>query len=325
MMDEDQLDCLYVNFVTPPFVDCESVAREFGAISQTGKKPIVCNYMTDKERWTGTTKILKDAGIPCFDFAETAAKALAAMVRYHKIRSRDPGEVKLFKDIDKDAVKKIIDQAIARKQEVLTAEEVYGILEGYRIPVADWGIARHSSEAVTLAEKIGFPVVVKADSKEIIHKTDVGGVAVNLKDGEDVAKAIEGMQNKLGKADLKFLVQKYMAQSIELIISAKKEEDHGHLVMFGMGGIFVEIYKDVVFNLTPVSNAEADEMLSTIKAVPLLNDFRGRKGIDKTKVSEILQRISSLVVDFPVIKELDLNPILAYQDKVCAVDARIIL
>ncbi len=235
------------------------------------------------------------------------------------------GEVKVFQDINRDTVKNILDKATGRKQEVLTAGNVYNILEAYNIPVADWGIANNSNEAVSLAEKIGFPVVIKADSEEIIHKSDVGGVAINIKDGEEVYKVVDNMTNKLSKEDLKFFVQKFMPQGRELIISAMKEEGLGHLIMFGMGGIFVEVYKDVVFNLTPVADAEAKEMLDTIKAAPLLNDFRGEKGTDKEKVSEILQRISSLVTDFPVIKELDLNPIFAYEDKVCAVDARIIL
>jgi len=325
MMDEDQVDCVYVNFVTPPFVDCESVAREFAEISKAKKKPIVCNYMTDKEKWVGTTNILKEAGIPCFDFAETAAKALAAMVHYHETSTRDTGKVKIFNDINKETVKNILDKAVGRKQEVLTAGDVYSILGAYNIPAADWGIADNSNEAVSLAEKLGFPVVIKADSEEIIHKSDVGGVAINIKDGEEVYKVVENMKNKLNKADLRFFVQKFMPQGRELIISAKKEEGLGHLVMFGMGGIFVEVFKDVVFNLTPVADAEANEMLDTIKAAALLNDFRGKKGIDKVKLSEVVQRISSLVTDFPVIRELDLNPIFAYEDKVCAVDARIIL
>lgn len=325
MMDEDQVDCLYVNFVTPPFVDCESVAREFAEISKIKKKPIVCNYMTDKEKWTGTTKILKEAGIPCFDFAETAAKALAAMVRYQRIRSRNIGRLNVFRDIDRDAVRNILDQAAARKQEVLTAGDVYSILEAYKIPVAGWGLAANSNDAASLAEKLGFPVVIKADSEEIIHKSDVGGVALNIKNSEEVFKVVETLKKNLGNADLKFFVQKFMPQGRELIIGAKKETGLGHLIMFGMGGIFVEVYKDVVFNLTPLAEGEAMEMVDAIKAAPLLNDFRGKRGIDKAKVAEIMQRISALVTDFPVIKELDLNPILAYEKEVWAVDARIIL
>ena len=325
MMNEDQIDCIYVNFVTPPFVDCESVAREFAEISRTKKKPVVCNYMTDKEKWIGTTNILKEASIPCFDFAETAAKALAAMVRYNEIRTRDIGKVRVFNDIDKNIVKNILDKAMSRNQEVLTAGDVYNILKAYNIPAADWGIANSSIEAVSLAEKIGFPVVIKADSEEIIHKSDVGGVAINIKNPEEVDEVVNKMKNNLGNADLKFFIQKFMPQGRELIVSSKKEKGLGHLIMFGMGGIFVEVYKDVVFNLTPVSDAEANEMLNTIKAAPLLNDFRGKKGIDKAKTAETIQRISSLVTDFPAIKELDLNPIFAYEDGICAVDARIIL
>ena len=124
---------------------------------------------------------------------------------------------------------------------------------------------------------------------------------------------------------MKFFIQKCLPKGKELIISAKKEEGLGHIIMFGLGGIFVEIFKDVVFNISPVSDVEAEDMLNTIKAAPLIDGFRGEKGINKEKISDVLQRISMLVNDFPEIRELDINPIFAYEDDICAVDVRIII
>jgi len=325
MMKQNEFDSIYLNFVTPPFVECDSVAKEIAEINKKQIKPIVCNYITDKKNWESTTKILKEGAVPCFDFAETAAKALSYLVKYKNIVSKVKGNVKVFNDVDKDKVKNIISNAKAIKQEVLTAGQAYGILSSYNIPVADWGIADNTDDAVALAEKIGFPVVIKADSQKIIHKSDVGGVVVNIQNSEKVKEIVNSMQKDLYQDDLKFFIQKCMPKAKELIISAKKEEGLGHLIMFGLGGIFVEIFKDVAFTISPVTDVEAKDMLSTIKASPLIDGYRGEKGIDKEKTIEVIQRISMLVNDFPEIMELDVNPVFAYEDNVCAVDARIII
>ena len=310
--------------MTPPFVDCENVAREIAAAAKAGNKPIVCNYMTDKQKWGGTTKILKDGEIPCFDFAETAARALYAMVCYNKIQSATEGSVKTFMDVNKDAVHTILDKARSQRREVLSAAEVYGILEAYRVPVAPWKVAKDKDGVVAAASGIGFPVVIKVDSEKFIHKTDVGGVAVNIPDAREAAAVAEKMISTLG-AGIKFFVQKYLPKGRELIIGAKAAEGTGHIIMFGLGGIFVEVFRDVSFNISPVSDAEALEMISSIKAAPLIHGFRGEKGINMGKAVEIIQRISMLGTDFPGIKELDLNPLFATGDEICVVDARIIL
>ena len=326
LMKESHIDSVYLTFVTPPFVDCVSVAKEISEISKKQIKPIVCNYITDKQAWGETSDILKNGGIPCFDYPETAAKSLAAMVNYNKIRTRKTGDVKNFTDVNKEKVASVLSTAKSQSREVLTATEVYEILNAYQIPAAKWNVVTSIEDAGMAAENIGFPVVIKADSEKIIHKSDVGGVAVNIKDKNEVLEIVTNMQSKLAQPDLKFFIQEFMpAGGRELIIGVKAEEGLGHLIMFGLGGVMVEVYKDVVFNLTPVSSAEAELMPENIKAAKLLNDFRGKAGVDKSKIIELIQRVSQLVSDFPQIKELDLNPIMAYSDKVCAVDARIII
>ena len=325
MMNEPSFDCIYLNFVTPPFVDCESVAKEIVNINKKQLKPLVCNYITDKKNWKSTSKILKSGSVPCFDFPETAAKALSSLVKYKKIKDKKKGDIKIFDDVNKDKVKTIIDNAKTLNQEVFSAEQSYEILSAYNIPVADWGVAKSSDDAITISERIGYPVVIKADSQQIIHKSDVGGVMVNITSAGLVSETVNRMQKELYQDDLKFFIQKCLPKGKELIISAKKEEGLGHIIMFGLGGIFVEIFKDVVFNISPVSDVEAEDMLNTIKAAPLIDGFRGEKGINKEKISDVLQRISMLVNDFPEIRELDINPIFAYEDDICAVDVRIII
>jgi acyl-CoA synthetase (NDP forming) len=165
--------------------------------------------------------------------------------------------------------------------------------------------------------------VVKADSESVVHKSDVGGVAMNLTDGQAVHAAVEEMEQKIASADLKFFVQEYHPGGMEVIVGAKVEPGLGHIVMFGMGGIYVEVLKDVVFKLSPITEVEAQEMLSSIKMAPLLEGVRGTKGVDREKLVEVIQRVSQLLTDFPMIQEMDLNPVIAYEDRVFVVDARI--
>ena len=323
LINEEGIDSIYINFVTPPFVDCESVAREMAEVSLQQKKPMVCNYMTDKPQWTGTTAILKKGNIPCYDFAEMAAKALAALTRYNEICSLEISEVVHFDDINLHLAQKIITNAKNKGQEMLSSSDVYELLSAYSIPVADWKMTDNAEKAVQAAIEIGFPVEVKAETRTIIHKSDVGGVAVDLKNTDAVKSTVEEMKKKFGSRKLKFFLQKYMPGGREVIVGAKAEKGLGHTVMFGLGGIYVELMKDVSFELTPITPREAKQMLSSIKAYPLLSGFRGEKGVALEKLTEIIQRISQLVTELPLIQEMDLNPIIAYENSAFVVDARI--
>jgi acetate---CoA ligase (ADP-forming) len=326
MMNEDGIDSIYINFVTAPFVDPDSIAGEIVEVNRQHKKPIICNLMTDKNQWARTVSILKDGGIPIYDFPGAAAKALAALTKYAEIRQRKTGRIKQFRDTDKLKAKNIIEKAQAEGRKILAADEVYGILAAYNIPAADWQIAHNAVDAEKIAAEIGFPVVVKVDSGSVLHKSDQDGVVVNLCDGRSVLSIVKKMEKRFKHAgDLKFLVQKYLPKGMEVIIGAKAEEGLGHLIMFGIGGIHVEIMKDTIFKLSPVNTFEAKEMLLSLKASAAINALRGKKGVDKKGILEIIQRISQLVTELPVIQELDLNPVIAYEDHVCVVDARIIL
>jgi acetyltransferase len=323
MMDDDNFDCVLVNFVTPFFVDNDSIAREIVAVSQQQRKPIVCNLMTDRRQWVETVRILQDGGVPCFALPSEAARALAALVRYHRIRNRETGRIKEDTGVDASRAQEIISEASRAGRQMLSAGEAYQILDAYRIPVADWRMADSVDEAVSMAEEMGFPVVVKADSATVVHKSDMGGVAVNLKDADAVRSAVQKMADGLAADDLRFFIQKYLPGGTEIIMGAKAEEGLGHTLMFGLGGIFVEVLKDVVFNLTPVTDTDAKEMLSSIKGAPLLDGVRGQKGVDRAAIEELICRLSQLLGDLPAIKEMDLNPVLAFENGAFVVDARI--
>jgi len=323
MMADDSFDAVFVNFVTPFFVETDSIAREIVAVSQKQLKPIVCNLMTDRRQWTETVRILRDGGVPFFALPGEAARAMAALVHYHQLRQQDAGRVMVYDDADKARAAAILQKAAAAGRKQLSAGEVFEILAAYKIPAADWAAAAGAEEAVAAAQQIGFPVVVKADSAAVVHKSDMGAVALDLKDPAAVRAAVAKMQSKIEAEDLTYFVQKYISGGLEIALGAKAEEGLGHLIMFGLGGIFVEVLKDVVFNLTPVTDAEAARMLSAIKGAALLTGTRGRRGVDREAVQALICRLSQLVGDFPAISEMDINPALAFEDRAVVVDARI--
>jgi acetyltransferase len=325
MMQDDSFDCVFINFVTPFFVDNESIAREIVAVNQQHLKPIVCNLMTDRQQWSGVVSILRDGGVPCYPLPGEAARAMAALVQYHAIRTREVAAVQRFADVKTEKARQIMSKACSAGRTSLTAAEVYGILAAYKIPVAKWKLAATPGEAAEAAAKIGFPVVIKADAASVLHKSDMGGVALDLSSANAVKNAATQMRKDITAPDLRFFVQKYLPDGLELIMGAKAEVGLGHAVVFGLGGIYVEVMQDVVFNLTPVSAMEAREMLAAIKGAPLLQGVRGQKGVDQDRLTEILQRLSQLLTDLPEIQEMDLNPIKAFADKVFVVDARISL
>ncbi len=325
MMEDDNFDCLFINFVTPFFVDTDSIAREIVEVNRQRKKPIICNLMTDTRQWNETVRILKEGEVPFFALPSDAARALTALVRYRNILNHAPGEVKDFTDIDRKAAATIVAGVRGAGRKTLLAGEVYRILEAYGIPVPAWKVVGNAAMVEQAANEMGGPVVVKADAEHIVHKSDMGAVAVNLPDGADARKAAEEMTAKLGEEGLKFLVQQYMPGGKEVILGAKAEPGLGHLIMFGIGGIYVEVLRDVVFNLTPVTSTEAGEMIDSLKLSPLLKGVRGERGVDRAALVDLIQRLSRLVSDLPDIAEMDLNPTLAFEDGLSVVDARISL
>jgi acetate---CoA ligase (ADP-forming) len=321
MMADDSFDCVLVHFVTPFFVDTESIAMAIAQVNQQRIKPMVCNLMTDRREWAETEAILKAGGVPCFALPSDAARALSALVRYRTLLDKPAGRVRTFGDVDHNGASAVFARAGNRK--MLAADQVFELLEAYGIDVPDWQMADDAPGAVAAAETIGYPVVVKADAASVIHKSDVGAVAVNLVDAQAVISAVAKMSARLENEDLRFFVQQFVPGGREVILGTKAEPGVGHLIMFGLGGIFVDVLKDVVFNLTPVSDTDARQMVDDIQASALLSGMRGQPPVDKKALADLIQRLSRLVTDFPQIRELDLNPVMAFEKGAVAVDARI--
>jgi len=200
----------------------------------------------------------------------------------------------------------------------------------YDIPVTKFELAKNEREAAELAEKIGYPVVLKIVSPDIIHKSDAGGVMVNLKSKVGVQNAYRQILENAKKYKVTakivgVLVQEMAPQSTEIIVGAIKDSQFGQTLMFGLGGIFVELFKDVTFRVAPITQEDAREMVTEVKAYPVLKGYRNTPPADIDAIINILLNTSRLVMDNPEIKELDLNPIMAYGNGAKTVDARIIL
>ncbi|MBI4835482.1 MAG: acetate--CoA ligase family protein [Planctomycetes bacterium] len=325
MLKDENIDSLLVNFVTPFFVDCAGVAKEMVRIAQAATKPIVINTMTDKTQWKETMDILKAGGLPTYDLAENAAKALVAMTKYGEYQRKQDEPVASFADTDKKAARQIIEQAKKRCCEFLSLGEALGVLYAYKIPATKFTIADTAEDIMTSADYVGYPMVLKVDSADIIHKTDKGGVALNIMDKKTLKEKVDSFQKQFKGCQFKYMAQEYLTKGREVIIGASHVEGLGHLVMFGLGGVFVEVLKDVSFKVAPLSEHEARGMIQSIKGFAILKGTRGEKGVDLNRLAEFLMRVSQLLTDCPEIRELDLNPIMLYpeKDKCKVVDVRI--
>jgi acetyltransferase len=326
LMEDDGVDCISINAVTPLYVDVVANAKVIADASRLGKKPIVMNFMTDStvKRFREAQKILQEGGVPCYPNPSEAARALTELYKYSRLQARDIGQPEVFAGVDVAKAKAIIADAQKAGRTILPATDVYSIFEAFGIPVAPWKVVSNAAEAVAAADAIGYPVVVKVESEKISHKSDMGGVFINLKDAAAVRSAVEDMGNRLSSyGELKYFIQKFLPGGLELIVGSTVSRNLGHLVMFGLGGIYVEVLKDVIFKVTPVTKVEAQEMLSSLKTAALLDGVRGKKGVDKNRVIDIIQRVSYLLTELPVIQEMDINPLMAFEDAVYALDGRI--
>jgi acetyl-CoA synthetase (ADP-forming) len=228
------------------------------------------------------------------------------------------------------SVQEILKDVIAENRRELTELEAKNVLEKYDIPVVTTKLAVSADEAVTLANDLGYPVVLKIASPDILHKIDAGGVKTFMESAEDVKSAFSEIIDNAKKYNpeariLGVTVQNQIPRGVEIIVGGLKDPVFGPCVMFGMGGTWVEVMNDVSFRLAPTTLKSAKEMMTEIKAYPLLTRYRGSEGVDIDSVAEIIMKISKLMYENQNIAEIDVNPIFARVDSVIAVDARIVL
>ncbi len=212
----------------------------------------------------------------------------------------------------------------------LSQEKTEALLKKFGIPFPKRLPARNENQAVLCARKLGYPVVLKVSSPDIIHKTDAGGILVNLEDEEEVRRGFRSIIRNAKKYDRKAKINgvdvfKMIPEGTELIVGLKKDPQFGPVIMFGLGGIFVEVLKDVSFRLAPLKRKDAKEMISEIRGYKILEGIRGKKPANIKGIENVLLKVSELVMKKPGIKELDINPLFAYDNKIVAGDVRIIV
>ena len=309
-------------------LDYDKLAEVIVTMSKKYKKTMLASLMGLDEGITNR-EIMAKGGIPYYTYAEGAIRTLKTMLRFAQWTKSKEGKITKFK-VNKSAAKKIFDKVKQDGRKNLLEEEGQEILKAYGLSLPKSYLAKTKSEAIKSAKNIGYPVVLKIASPQIIHKSDAGGVKVNLQNESDVKIAFDEIIKNAKKydknAEIKgVLVVEMVKGGKEMILGSKLEPGFGPVIMLGMGGIYVEVLKDVTFRLAPITDKESDDMISSIKTKKILEGVRGEKPSDLKKLSENIQRLSQLVTDFTEIKELDMNPVLVMeQGKGCKIlDVRI--
>jgi len=330
VLSDNNVDAVIVIFVPPVVVDHRAVINGIVEMIEKHKndKTVLGCFMAVPSGVAGSEEMVRHK-IPIYTFPESAAKAMASLVRRRKWIDRPESETIAF-HVDSKRVAGIIDAALKLKRSTIVGGDALDLLDAYGISVARLIRAQTQQAAKQAAAGLGFPVVMKIDAPEVLHKTDVGGVAADLRTETEVAEAFLGMKEGFRKSKDGFagiFIQEMVQGGVETIIGMHQDPSFGPLIMFGLGGIYVEVMKDVAFRIHPVTAHSVKEMIESIKGYPLLTGFRGGPAVNLKRLEETILRLSQLVSDFPQLESFDVNPFIVTADGKTsrAVDARFVL
>ncbi len=328
MLEDENIDSLIIVVGPPLMLDTLEIASSLCETVRNNDKTVMLVMMSQDD----VIPMLKEVSPvhpPIYRFPEYAARAISKMAAYKKWKERPEGIYKEF-DADKKTVKKIVSKYRNKSNIYLNSEEVSVILDAYGLPIVNSIFAKNTFELIQISDKLKYPVVLKAVGKKLIHKSDLGGVEVDIHNPDELLRSANKITDKLKAKNAfklleKFLIQPYVSGGVETILGITHDEKAGNLIMFGLGGIFVEVFKDVNFKLVPINDVEAYNMIRSIKSFEMLKGVRGKKAVNLEYIQESLLRLSQLSRDFPEFKEIDLNPFVFFDDKVkCSIlDARI--
>ncbi|HEY3360185.1 MAG TPA: acetate--CoA ligase family protein [Polyangia bacterium] len=321
LLQEPGTDMVMVFFVTAPFVDLDGIAARIKEAAAGATKPVVVVVETI-DKWAGLIGKLRDGGIPVFEFAEDGARALAAAAEYAELKRRPAAELPAY-DVDRARAAAVLGRAAPGAW--LGQVDAFELLASYGIPVPRIARLARDADVAAAVAAVGCPCVLKVDSPDVVHKSDAGGVVLGLADERAVSAAFAAMRDRFAGPDAAFVLMEQRPAGRELIAGATAAPGLGHLVMVGLGGVLVEVLRDVAVGVAPLTRPQARELITGLKAARVLEGVRGAPGVDLAAVEELLARVSRLVTDFPAIAEMDLNPIFAYPvgQAPVAVDARI--
>ncbi|MCU4139006.1 MAG: Acyl-CoA synthetase [Thermodesulfobacteria bacterium] len=328
---DEVVDGICVILTPQAVTDTEKVAKEIININKISEKPIFTCFIGGK-KVKSAVKILKSQQIPCYSDPSVAINSYRKLIDFSIIKSKKEPEIPKIEILpeNKEKVKLILEVLENAGVTSIGDENTTEILSLYGFNFPKKALARTPEEAVEIAEKIGYPVVLKVSSPNILHKTDVGGVKLNLKNAEEVYNGFVditlNVKRFMSSAYIKgVMVYEMVTDGKEVILGVSYDKTFGHMIMFGLGGIYVEVLKDVSFRITPVSKEEAYEMIEEIKGSKILEGVRGEPPYDKENIVDKILRLSQLVTDFPIIKEVDINPYVVKHKGGIALDARMII
>ncbi|MFP4546003.1 MAG: acetate--CoA ligase alpha subunit [Methanomassiliicoccales archaeon] len=295
-------------------VDILSVADIVSRFSKKVKTtPLVATFVGGGDCDEGI-EMLRDAGIPNYESPDRAMKALSAMVKYRDLRDTRVEDEPVSIEGDKQKVKEILDVVKSEDRLTLREDEGKAILRAYDVPTPNERTATTPEEAAEIAEEIGYPVVMKVASPDIFHKTDVGGVAVGVSTSEDVMAKFDIIMQKsrdrMPQARIEGVSVQEMMDGREVIVGMVRDDQFGPVLTFGLGGIFVEIMKDVSQKIAPLTQTDVDRMISSIKAYPILSGARGRSPADIKSLKKVIYGVAQISLDFPEISEFEINPVI---------------
>ncbi len=321
----DIIMVIYVPFLGVEPMDCAKAIMEIKA--QHPEKPIVSVFMTKLDFFSQISKV--DINVPFYQYPEDAAKAISKLDAQRQWAAKPLGTEPVY-NVNKDIAKQLFIQALYEGRDQLTTLESIDVLTAYGIRTCKYDFADNLEDAVKAANEIGYPVVMKITSTKISHKTEIGGVIVNIKSEAELRDAYNGLIERLRSKSLEdsldgVIIQEMVKGDREMVCGIATDPQYGHLMMFGLGGIYVETIKDIIFRVGPINSNDADEMVKSVKAYKILMGSRGELPANIEQIEETLLRLSQLIKDFPFIEELDINP-LKVSDKSgegVAVDGRI--
>ncbi len=321
----DMIICIYLPFLGLKDIDVAKALMEIKA--KNPQKPVIGVFMTKSEFFSTLSDM--EVNMPFFMYAEEAADGLNRLNQQRKWMERPEGKIPSF-NVDYKRAQEIIAQSVNEGRDQLTTRESIDVLDAYGIRVCKSGFATTEEEAVTIANSIDYPVVMKMTSKTTSHKTDVGGVRVNIQSEAQLRAEYKDLISKLEERGLLdglegVIIQEMVKGNREMVCGIATDPQYGPMMMFGLGGVFIEVMKDVTFRIAPLTDIDAKEMIKSVKAYKLLEGARGTKPAQMEQIEETLLRLSQLVNDFKFIDELDINPLLISEKtgEGIAVDGRI--
>jgi len=330
VVSEDPMVHSILVLLTPTAaVQIEETAEAVIKTARKSGKPVFACFM-GKTRIAKARKMLMEAGVPCYSFPESAVRSIETMYEYYLWKNRpEPEYIEVERDFELAA--QVVREHEKRNQSEIVEFEAQQVLKAYGLPTPKTVLARSSDEAVAAAEEIGYPVVLKIASPDISHKSDVGGVKVNLQNATEVMNTFKSVTARAQRMRQEAyiagcLVQEMAPQGVkEVIIGFKRDEQFGPMLMFGLGGIYVEILKDISFKLAPLSRQDAFEIVREIKSYMLLKGLKGEMPVNFTALEDIIITMSQLALDFPQVWEAEFNPVLVNHERAIVADVRMTL